>query len=143
MGKFSGGAGWNEFAFRFRKAMGTADEEVRENLDENIKGARIRTGSTPWLRGPAREESPSGSPRDLDVGCDQGGLLGGERGAMEERVGSLELVGHEVRSSDPLKFLMATMQVVPLPTAVQDWEVKVKNLTAEHDIGLGENIKVA
>ena len=38
--KFSGGTGCKEFAFQFRTAMGTADEVVREILDEIIKAGK-------------------------------------------------------------------------------------------------------
>ena len=52
----------------------------------------------------------------------------------------------------PAKALMAMMSVMQpkkvkdvreLPNAVQDWEVKVKNLKVEHDIELDERIKIA
>ena len=38
--KFSSGTGWKELAFQFRTAMGTADEVVREILDEITKAGK-------------------------------------------------------------------------------------------------------
>ena len=43
--KFSSGTGWKEFAFQFRTAMETADEVVREILDEIIKAGK----DSDWL----------------------------------------------------------------------------------------------
>ena len=52
----------------------------------------------------------------------------------------------------PAKALMATMHVMlpkklkdvrELPSAIEEWEVRVKNLKMEHDIELDDNIKIA
>ena len=71
--KFSGGTGWKEFAFQFRTAMGTADEVVREILDEIIKAGKDPDWLPPFgdSRGRGRKETRSGSQRDFDVGDDR------------------------------------------------------------------------
>ena len=103
--KFSSGTGWKEFAFQFRTAMGTADEVVREILNEIIKAGK----DPDWLHlmaslADAEEKKPRADLYAIFTSVMTREAMSVVRGrAVRERVGCVELVGREVRSTDPSK----------------------------------------
>ena len=152
--KFGGGTGWKEFSFQIRTAAGAAHSKVREGMDEIVKAGKDPTYDVIF---------DDWSDEDvLRVGSEFYAVLSslttGEAMTVVRGVASgngWEAWSRLVNRFDPrtpAKALMAMMNVMQprkvkdvreLPSAIEEWEVRVKNLKVEHDIELDENIKIA
>jgi hypothetical protein len=152
------GQNWKEFSFQFKTAMGAASSKVREILDDISKA-----GKDPDFDLIFNDALDTWTGEDI-------GKYGAELYAVLSSVVSGDAMtvvrgvttgsGWEAWSRlhsrfdprTPAKALMAMMSVMQpkkvkdireLPNAMQDWEVKVKNLQVEHDIELDDRIKIA
>ena len=152
--KYSGGAGWKEFAFQIRTSAGAADSRVRDVMDEIVKA-----GKTPdWDIIFATWSDEDMNKMGAELYAVLSTLVMGEAMTVVRGVPSGD--GWEAWSRlfnrfdprTPAKALMAMMAVMQpkkvkdvreLPSAVQEWEMKVKNLHTEHGIVLDAKIKVA
>ena len=148
--KYSGGAGWKEFAFQIRTSAGAADSRVRDVMDEIVKA-----GKTPdWDIIFATWSDEDMNKMGAELYAVLSTLVMGEAMTVVRGVPSGD--GWEAWSRlfnrfdprTPAKALMAMMAVMQpkkvkdvreLPSAVQEWEMKVKNLDTEHGIVLGIN----
>ena len=152
--KYSGGAGWKEFAFQIRTSAGAANSKVREAMDDIVKAGKEPDYDI--VLGDWDDDAADTAGSELYAVLSS--LVTGEAMMVVRSVPdgngweAWSRLFNRFDPRTPAKALMAMMQVMQpkkvkdvreLPSAVQDWENKVKNLKAEHDIDLDEKIKVA
>ena len=152
--KYGGGPGWKDFAFQFRTAVGAASSKIRAILDDIIKSGKDPDWDAIFVEWKTEEMDTAGQ----ELYAVLSSVVTGEAMMVVRGVPSGN--GWEAWSRlfnrfdprTPAKALMAMMSVMQpkkvkdvreLPSAVEDWEVRIKNLKVEHDIGLDDNIKIA
>jgi hypothetical protein len=154
MDKYNGGTGWKEFSFQFRTAAGAASDKIRVALDEIVKGGKDPGWNDIFLEW----TDPEMKKAAAELYAMLSSLLTGEAMTVMRGIPNGDgflawsRLFNRYDPRTPAKSLMAMMVVMQprkvkdvreLPGAVEDWEVKVKNLEVEHNIKLDGGIKVA
>ena len=154
--KFNG-QNWKEFSFQFRTAVGSAAGKVRTALDEILKAGKdpdvtlLFVDVAGWQEGDtekygAQLYSVLTSLVTGDAMTIVRGVVNGDGWEAWSRL----FMRFDPRT--PGRTLMAMMAVMQpkkakdardLLNAVQDWEVKLKNLSVEHSVVIDEKIQVA
>ena len=154
--KFNG-QNWKEFSFQFRTAVGSAVGKVRSALDEILKAGKdpdvtlLFVDIAGWQEGDtekygAQLYSVLTSLVTGDAMTIVRGVVNGDGWDAWSRL----FMRFDPRT--PARTLMAMMAVMQpkkakdardLLNAVQDWEVKLKNLSVEHSVVIDEKIQVA
>ena len=152
--KFDGKGSWREFSFQFRTAVGMVNPKAREMLDEIQKAGKGVDFETVFVE----EEESQMDKVGAELYAQLTALTTGE--AMTVVRGVLDGDGWQAWSRlcirfdprTPAKALMSMLTVMSpkkvkdiryLAGAIEDWEAKVKALSAEHDIELEEKIQTA
>ena len=152
------GPNWKEFAFQFKTAVGAANGKVREILDDIVLAGKDPDMNKVFSDALEDWQGEEISTYGAELYAVLSSIVSGDAMAVVRGVANGS--GWEAWSRlfnrfdprTPAKSLMAMMAVMQpkkvkdmrdLPNAMQDWEVKVKNLKIEHDLGLDDRIKIA
>jgi hypothetical protein len=152
------GPNWKEFAFQFKTAAGAANGKVRDVLDDIAKAGKdpdfdliFNDSLDTWVGDDVKKLG-------AELYAVLSSMVSGDAMAVVRGVASGDgwdawsRLFNRFDPRTPAKALMAMMAVMQpkkvkdvrdLANAMQDWEVKVKNLKVEHDIGLDGRIKIA
>ena len=153
--KFDGKEGmWKEWGFQFKTQVGAASRYTRNKLDEIQK-----EGTDPDLDGIFVDDNADMVDKlGAELYSTLTSLVSGEALMMVRGVPhgdgwkAWSKLFNRYNPKTPARALMAMMAVMnprkvkdvrDLSQAVEEWEVKVKNLKLEHDVEIGEQIMVA